>query len=164
MKISLKIASAVALTTLVFSGGANAASVTSTASATIATPIAISQTSAMSFGTVTASAAAGTAVLSTAGGLTATGGAGSLGGTISAAAFNVTGSSGATFSISLPATATLSSGASSMSVSGFNHDAGVTPTLASGTANFSVGATLNINANQVAGAYSGTYAVTTNYN
>ena len=162
MNISLKIASAVALTSLVFSGAANAASVNGTASVDIATPISISQTSAMSFGTVAATTGTSSAVLTPAGGMTGTS---SLGGTISAATFNVQGTSGSTYSISLPtADVTLSSANSSMIVNAFTHDAGVTPTLTGGSVNFNVGATLNIGANQAAGSYTGTYAVTTNYN
>ena len=162
MKISLKIASAVALTTLAISGAANAGTVQGTASVDIATPISISQTSEMSFGTVAATTATGTALLTPAGGMT---GVSSLGGTISAATFNVQGTSGSTYSISLPpADVTLTSATSSMIVNAFTHDAGVTPALTGGSVDFNVGATLNIGANQAAGAYTGTYTITTNYN
>lgn len=164
MNISKKIAAAFVLATVASSGAAQAASVTASASATIATPIAISQTAGMDFGSVSASATAGTAVLSTTGVLTPTGGVSALGGTPTAAAFSVSGQSGSTFAISLPTSATLSNGASSMTLNAFAHNAGVTPALTGGTKTFNVGATLNIGANQAAGAYSGTYAVTVNYN
>lgn len=155
---------ALAFGVFAFTGAAHAASVTASASATVATPIAISETSSMNFGTVVASATAGTAVLSTAGAVTTTGGVTTLASTPSAAAFSVTGQSGQTFSVSLPTSATLSSGANNMTIDTFNHSLGTTPTLTGGTATFSVGATLNVSANQAAGAYSGTYAVTVNYN
>jgi len=164
MSISKKITAALAFTALTFSGAAHAASVTASASATIATPIAISQTTAMNFGTVVASAATGTAVLATNSALTVTGGVQALGGTPAAAAFSVTGQSGATFAITLPTTATLTSGANTMSLGTFAHSAGATPTLTGGSSAFNVGATLSVGANQAAGAYSGTYAVTVNYN
>ncbi len=43
-------------------------------------------------------------------------------------------------------------------------DAGGTPTLAGGSDTFNVGATLHVGATQAAGPYSGTFAVTVNYN
>lgn len=163
---SKKIVAAFVFATLASSGAAHAASsVTASASATIATPIAISQTAALDFGSVSASAAAGTAVLSTTGTLSVTGGVGALGGVPSAAAFNVSGQAGAAYAITLPTSASLASGANSMTITGFSHNAGLTPALTAGSAsNFNVGATLNIAAGQIAGAYSGTYAVTVNYN
>ncbi len=51
-----------------------------------------------------------------------------------------------------------------MTVDTFNDDAGATPTLVGGSDTFNVGATLNVGAAQVAGTYSGTFAVTVNYN
>ena len=51
-----------------------------------------------------------------------------------------------------------------MGVDAFNHDAGGTPTLVGGSDTFNVGATLNVGAAQAADTYSGTFAVTVNYN
>ncbi len=43
-------------------------------------------------------------------------------------------------------------------------DAGASPTLVGGSDTFNVGATLNVGATQASGTYSGTFAVTVNYN
>ncbi len=43
-------------------------------------------------------------------------------------------------------------------------DAGACPTLVGGSDTFNVGATLNVGAAQASGTYSGTFAVTVNYN
>ena len=87
-----------------------------------------------------------------------------LGGFPAAAAFDVTGEGASTYSITLPSSATLSSGANTMTVDTFNHDAGATPTLSGGSDTFNVGATLNVGATQASGTYSGTFSVTVNYN
>lgn len=141
---------------------------TATATATIVTPIAIVNASNMNFGNVAVSTAAGTVVLAPAGTRTATGGVTlpAVGGTVSAATFTVTGTSGATYSISLPATATISFGAIDMTVDNFTSNPTPTGTLTGGTETLQVGATLNVGASQAAGVYtSGTpFTVTVNYN
>ncbi len=87
-----------------------------------------------------------------------------LGGVPSAASFDVTGEPAQTYFITLPSPATLTSGGNTMTVDTFNHDAGVTPTLAGGSDTFNVGATLHVGATQASGTYSDTYSVTVNYN
>ncbi len=87
-----------------------------------------------------------------------------FGGFPSAATFNVTGASGANYSITLPSSATLTSGGNTMTVDTYTDDAGATPTLVGGSDTFNVGATLHVGATQVSGTYSGTFAVTVNYN
>lgn len=64
--------------------------------------------------------------------------------------------------ISLPATATLSSGAATMTLSNFTSDPAATM-VGSGTV-LTVGATLAVAANQAPGNYSGTFSVTVDYN
>jgi hypothetical protein len=78
--------------------------------------------------------------------------------------FTVTGAAGIGFSITLPATATITSGVNTMTVNAFTSTPSGTGTLVAGTATVNVGATLNVAANQVAGSYTGTYPVTVNYN
>lgn len=146
------------------SQAALAADATGSASVTVATPIAISQTTALDFGTITASASAGTVVLSTAGARSVTGGVATLGTGGVAAVFAVTGQGNNAFSISLPTSVNLSGPGTDMTVSSFNHNAGASPALSGGSKTVNVGATLGVGANQVAGAYSGTYTVTVNYN
>src|SRR5512133_7024 len=89
-----------------------------------------------------------------------------VGGTISAAVFTVTGTTGATYSITLPASAIISFGAIAMTVNSFTSTPTPTGTLAGGTETLRVGATLNVNGGQAPGLYtSGTpFVVTVNYN
>ncbi len=86
-----------------------------------------------------------------------------VGGTPSAASFDVTGDSGANYSVILPSSATLTSGANTMTVDTFTDDTGPNPKLTGGSDTFNVGATLNVGAAQAAGSYSGTFPVTVNY-
>lgn len=165
-KLSTFAAAMAGIAALGFGGSAVlAADATGSASVTIATPIAISQTTALDFGTVTASASAGTAVISTAGARSVTGGVGALGGSPAAAVFAVTGQGNNAFSITLPSSATLNGpSAATMTVDTFAHNAGASPALSSGSKTVNVGATLNVGANQTVGAYTGNYTVTVNYN
>lgn len=149
-------------------------SATATAAATIVSPIAISKTVDMNFGNVAASAVAGTVVLSPAGARSTTGGVTlpATVGTVAAASFTVTGTAGYTYSITLPAgNTTIASGGNNMLVNTWTSNPTPTGTLVAGTSTLTVGATLNVGANQAAGAYSsdnvggsGPFTVTVNYN
>jgi hypothetical protein len=144
-------------------------SATATATATIVSPIAISKTVDMNFGNVAASAALGTVVLTPAGARSATGGVTlpATAGTVAAASFTVTGTAGYTYSITLPSTpTTITFGANNMTVDTFTSNPTPTGTLVGGTSTLTVGATLNVGANQASGVYvSGTpFTVTVNYN
>ncbi len=75
----------------------------------------------------------------------------------------MTGAVGQTYSITLPSSATLTSGGNTMTVDTYTDDAGATPTLPGGSDTFNVGATLNVGADQAKGSYSGTFLVTVNY-
>jgi len=142
-----------------------AASANSNADAEIVAPIGISNTTGMNFGRVAPTAVAGTVVLDTASSRTPTNVDLLTGGTVSAATFAVTGDASETYSITLPASATITSGANNMTVDSFTHDAGGSPALdGTGNDSFNVGATLNVGANQAAGSYTGTFAVTVDYN
>ncbi len=131
---------------------------------TLLAPISISSSGDMDFGTMIPTANPGTVIVTTAGGRTCSPDVDCLGGTPAAASFDVTGATGQAYFITLPASATLTSGGDSMNVDTFNHDAGGSPTLAGGSDTFNVGATLNVGATQAAGTYSGTFDVTANYN
>ena len=145
-------------------------SATATASATIVSPIAISKTVDMNFGNVAASGALGTVVLTPAGGRSATGGVTLpvTAGTVTAASFTVTGTPGYTYAITLPVAAlTITSGGPSMTVDNFTSTPTPAGTLVAGTSTLTVGATLNVGANQAAGVYgipAETFTVTVNYN
>ena len=142
-----------------------AASAKSSADAEVVVPIGISNTAGMNFGRVAPTGVAGTVVLDTAGGQTATNVDLISGGTVAAARFVVRGGASEGYSITLPASATISSGANNMTVDSFTHDAGGSPALdGRGNDSFNVGATLNVGAAQAAGTYTGAFAVTVNYN
>ena len=130
---------------------------------TIAAPISISATADMDFGTMTPTGAAGTVTVTPAGARSSVN-VDLLGGTPSAASFDVTGEGNAAYSITLPSSDTLTSGANTMTVDTFTDDAGVNPSLGGGSDTFNVGATLSVSDTQASGPYSGTFDVTVNYN
>jgi hypothetical protein len=151
---------------LTHSMNAQAATGTGTATAKVLAPIAIVAGANLNFGTI-ASGAVGTVVLTPAGARSATGGVGLVTDGANAPAsgvFTVTGGAGYGFSITLPVTATITSGANTMTVGTFTSTPVASGTLVAGTATVNVGGTLNVGLNQVAGSYTGTYPVTVNYN
>jgi len=161
---AIKIA-VVAAAAVLFANNTQAAGVSATANASVIAPIAISQTAAMEFGSMSPTAVAGTVVLTTAGVRTSTNVDLAAGATPAAGAFSVSGNANSAYSVTLPTTVTLASGANSMTLQAFGDDAGATPTIpGTGPATFSVGATLVVGANQAAGGYTGSYTVTVNYN
>ena len=137
---------------------------TADVTATLLAPISISSSGDLAFGTMLTTGTAGTVTVTPAGVRTCSPEVDCFGGFPAAASFDVTGASGATYSITLPSSATLTSGGDTMTIDTFNHDAGGTPTLSGGSDTFNVGATLNVGATQAGGTYSGTFSVTVNYN
>lgn len=155
---------AVTMTASFISNTAKAADAAASASATIVAPITISQTTALAYGNLAPTGTAGTAIIDTADSLSSSNVDTLSGITPASGAFSVTGSGTSNYTVTLPTTVTLSDGGSnSMTLSSFNHNAGATPSLSGGTGTFKVGATLGVGASQVAGAYSGSYTVTVNY-
>ncbi|MEX0623664.1 DUF4402 domain-containing protein [Saccharospirillum sp.] len=146
-----------------------AATATGDASATVVTPIAITAVNALDFGTVVASGTAGTVVMGTDGTRTVTGGttlSSKSAGT--AGTFDVTGEGDATYAITLPASISIAdteATPNTMTVDTFTSNPATTGTLdVNGAETISVGATLNVEASQVANTYTGTYDVTVDYN
>jgi len=141
-----------------------------TATATILTPIAISNVDDMNFGNLAVNNTPGTIVLTPQGARTATGGVTFLpsnAGTITAASFTVTGLAAATYSITLPAAATvITNGVDNMTVDTWTSDPTPTGTLTGGSETLNVGATLNVPGSSSFGVYfSATpFNVTVNYN
>ncbi len=138
-------------------------------SANIIGPITITKTVDLSFGNVAVSpTVAGTVVLDPTSTRTQTGGVTlpANTGTVTAAKFTVTGESGTTYSITLPASVLLSNGGNTMIVNAFTSTPTPTGSLASGTEDIFVGGTLNVAAAQVSGLYTNTsdLVVTVNYN
>jgi spore coat protein U-like protein len=148
------------------SAAQNTASTTANATARIITPISIVKTADLNFGDVVSSAVAGTVSVSVAGARASAGGATLGNGTgVTAAAFTVSGQANATYAITLPATATITSGANNMTVNGFVSNPAGTGTLsAGGSQALAVGGTLQVGINQPTGSYTGTFSVTVAYN
>ena len=123
----------------------------------------VTNTAPLDFGSLAPGAVAGTVVISPAGGRATTGGVSGISGTFGPGAFNVAITSGsATFFFLLPTTATLSSGANTMTVNAFTSNPppnSATVPGPPGSRSLSVGATLNVGANQPAGTYTGTYSI-----
>ena len=169
MLLNRKILTAFAVTLVAFGGissQAYAASTTGNAQAIIVTPIAISESQSMNFGSIGPDTAASTVVLDTAGGVTS-GTAQLVPGTGAAAGiFAVTGEAAYTYAITLPASATLTFGANTMTVDTWSTTTGSgTATLdGTGADTVNVGATLHVGGGQAAGTYTGTYTITVDYN
>jgi hypothetical protein len=166
-----KIFAVIGLMMFAFSASMNAqVSATATASATIVTPISISNTANLNFGNLGVNASAGTVVMSTAGVRSVTGGCTlpAVAGSPAVASFTVNGVANYTYAITLPATATtISSGANNMTVDTWTSSPSSTGTLnGSGTQTLTVGATLHVAGSQAAGTYTSAtpFSVTVNYN
>jgi hypothetical protein len=167
-----KLSALVALVALFVAASFTAnAQVTASAStaANIVGPIAISKTVDMNFGNLAVSpTVAGTVVLAPNSSRTQTGGVvlPVITGTVTAATFAVSGEAGTTYSITLPGSITLTSGANTMTVNNFTSTPTPTGSLATGTENVNVGATLNVAAAQASGLYTNAsdLVVTVNYN
>ena len=150
--------------------GPASASATANANATIITPIAIAFEEHLNFGNIVAGTGTGTVTVNP-----TTGKRSSLGdvilptatpGTVNAARFTVTGLANATYAITLPTSINISTtgGGATMTVTNFTSNPSGTGTLAGGTQTLLVGATLNVDAGQVAGDYTGEFSVTVAYN
>jgi hypothetical protein len=146
----------------------HAADATSNASATVMTPISISNTAALRFGKFSA-LTGGTVVVSAAGARSATGAVvlstTDAGG---AASFAVSGDANATYAITLPNSATIThsvDNTQTMAIGTFTSNPSGTGTLSAGGAQtLTVGATLTVGNAQTTGSYSGTFDVSVEYN
>lgn len=124
--------------------------------------IVLANDASLGFGQVVAGGASGTVIIDTSGNRSATGGV-TLGNGLTArpAAFTVTGDADALYAITLPGSATLTSGGDSMSIDAFTHDA--TGVLVGGSETFNVGATLHVSGGQPSGDYAGSFSVVVTY-
>lgn len=127
----------------------------------------ISNNRALAFGEVATGPTPGTAIVTPAGVRTLTGGVtpGPSGG-VTSAQFTVTGIPLFTYAITLPGSAVLTSGGNTMTVNTFTSNPSGTGQLQVilGSQILTVGATLNVGANQASGTYTGTFNVTVVYN
>jgi len=151
-----------------------------TAGAVLLTAMGLTQTAPLHFGSMVLTSALGGTCLLPSNSTTRqfTGGVATSAATPIAtnAAYDVTGTINETYALTLPSTTTvthttLSSGEYQMDITlmkarfdGAGADAIVSTLSSSGTDSFTVGGTLNINADQLGGIYAGTFNVTVEYN
>ena len=154
------------------SGSAIAASAVANSTSTVVTPINITKSADLAFGSFAASAAAGSVTITPGGTRSAGGGVTAVASTATAAKFDVTGEAGAGYSIDVVASTLSDGGGNSMTltpISDFTASASTSNTLTVGTLtggaqSIYVGGVLAVAANQAAGTYSGTVTATVNYN
>jgi Domain of unknown function (DUF4402) len=127
-------------------------------------PITISPVlaSQMNYGTIVSPNFSGAVTLSPSGAISAPGFT-LVGGGASPGKFTVTGKPGCAVTISFSGGVLFGPGTATMTLSNFTSNPTGTPTLNQGALNLAVGASLNVNANQPGGTYSGTYTVTVIY-
>lgn len=147
---------------ILFVGFANAATITGNATVLIQNTIGTSQTQQMNFGTVSPTANAGVVTLSPAGVASSstlgTYGAGAAG------KFNIVAQPSTVMQVSF-SNGTVTNGSESMTLDNFTSTSTPTgyTTDSNGLLALSVGANLNVGANQPSGTYNGTYTVTVSY-
>ncbi|MEM6414236.1 MAG: DUF4402 domain-containing protein [Pseudomonadota bacterium] len=162
-----KVTASIAIVT-VFGTSINAFanSATFEASANIVEALVLAKNTDLAFANIVPSAIdPGTVVVSPAGARNCAA-ALSCSGIVSAADFSISGAPGATFTVTLPAAADIStSGGATMEVNNFTNSlVGNTGTLTGGNGTFQLGGTLNVGAAQAVGTYTGTFTVNVEYN
>lgn len=174
--LKIALATALALGATAFSGGASAANnASATATATVVTPIAITKSTDLVFGSFYPGATTGTVDVNTNGARTFSGGVltASGGATPAAAKFDVTGGANATYTIAYATGVTLTGSGAPMALTQISDltGAGGAATLAAtgtlsagGTQSIYIGGSLAVAANQAAGAYTGNITATVVYN
>jgi spore coat protein U-like protein len=174
MKTALKIAAGVgALSALsglaTVAHAQNSATATAAGSATIIQAISVSKSTDLAFGTIV-KPSSGTSTISvdTAGVRSITGTAVAANATgVSRALFAVTGEGASVFSISVPSSFSMSSGANSLVVTTVSSATSATlsgTAGAQGSATFGVGGSFPLATNTASGAYAGNFVVTVTYN
>ena len=156
----LIVAASIFAVTAFLVSGERAEAISAGASATIAIPVTVSETTALSHGTVTASGSLGTVVISSAGSRSVTGGVAELGGTVSQGIFAVTGEANSAFTTTVSSTSSLTGPGTAMTAT---LTKSAPSNLSSGSATVNVASSLAVAASQTAGSYSGSYTVTVNY-
>lgn len=148
------------------SSNALAASASANATATVMQSIAITKNADLAFGAFSPSTG-GTVVMGTNNSRSGTGAVVlSSSDAGNRAQFTVTGTSGATYAITLPSngTVTIASGGNTMAVNSFTSNPSGTGTLTGGTEVVYVGGTLTVGNAQASGSYTGTFNVSVEYN
>ena len=140
--------------------GAQAATASANAKAKILSPITVTKTADLDFGTIITSGTAATVTVSSAGARTC-GGTLTCTNAVSAAAFGITGTTGAVVTLAADPSVTLNA-AGGLTMTATLATSAATKTLA-GSDTFTVGGVLSVGATQGDGSYSGTFNVTVNY-
>lgn len=139
-----------------------------TASAVIIAPLSIAKDVDLHFGTAWRGASAGTVVVTPAGVRSATGGVtlSALTPTFTVASFTIQGEPTRAITITIPTTdVTITDGTNNMIVNTFvSNPVSGNYTLTGASTTLTLGATLNVAANQPSGAYVGSFNVSVNYN
>jgi hypothetical protein len=155
----------------VLTSSVNAQTASSTAnaeaSARIIAPLEILKVADLKFGNIAAGPSAGTVVIATDDARTKSGGVTLIaaGNVSNAASFDIVGYPDGTFTIDIPESIIISADDEEMTVDNFVSNLGASSTLnTDGEANLKVGATLNVEANQAPGLYTGSFDVTVAYN
>ena len=161
-----KILFALAVTAL-----ASSSAMANTATSTIAVEIenraiTLTNVQGLNFGVILPFGRVGTVTVNTAGAASVNNAHVTDATNISASSWAVTGVPNAPYQVTLPSSATITNGTENMTVNNFTRTSGSAQLSldAAGNANFNVGATLAVGANQPAGVYSGNFSVTVNYN
>ena len=155
-------------------GTATADVIDGTASANVITPLTVTETTALDFGTIAGGSTAGTVVMTSGGLISTTGGATFVPSVSNQATFDITGAVSTAILVTLTtAGAQLDDGAgagAAMALGTFTNTALPVTTDVAGVATFDVGATLSVGINQGAGLYTTAtagggvpYTVTVNY-
>jgi hypothetical protein len=151
----------------------SSATASTTASATIVQPITLTKNSDLAFGTVVKpTSGTNTITINETSGsrsMTGAGDAALATSTTSRAAYSVGGEGGQTFSITVPATATITRSGGSETLTVNLVKTAATGTISgsigsAGTASFGVGGNFDVSSTTVSGAYSGSFNTTVAYN
>lgn len=139
------------------------ASANGTATAVIVTPISLTNQRDLTFGNIAAGPGGTVTITNADPGVVSSTGVSLVGGIArTSGQFTVGGTTGLAYTVTLPASTTISNGAVTMTVNAFTHNA--SGTLPAASEIFFVGGTLNIGAAQATGSYTGTYSVQVSYN
>jgi hypothetical protein len=147
----------------------SSASATASSSATIVQPITATKNTDLGFGTILRPASGtATVTVDAAGARTVTGTVAANATGVSASTFTVAGEGGQAYSVGVPSTFPMISGANTLVVTTVS-GTGVTGAMSGsagtvGSASFGVGGTINLNTSTQSGAYTGNFTVTASYN
>lgn len=170
MNINKKLIAAVAAGVIGIGGFAQTANAaTGNASAVLVSPISITESTPLNFGSISNGLTAGSSnvVVSATGAATTYGASlAKVGTTDTRGIFSVSGGANLAYTVTLPASTTITDGTTTMTVGTFTTSSlsGTSTLSAVGADTYFVGATLTVTSTNSPGTYSGTYTITAAYN